>query len=764
MFAKSLYNSFRYSNSEKVSDLLHNTKRVILNNVTYNNYLTSYMNHTQISSFKEPNKTSYPLLHNSKYIPLKKQNELCTIDTEASMSTAKKKQPIRLHLCTQSTMNNFHEDLNNNSKDNMFFMTENNSGSFAKEKKRPISCRPRSAVEIPEIKRADIFLLVDVIFNEERFKQIVYDESKIFHHEEYYVDYMKRKIIEMKKIKEYKEKSNEGRKFKSSKGIIEVILQSARMEIRNNVDSKSFYYEIPFEYLPILYMNSFDNIKLLFMNLFEKKIFTERANEKVKKLIQREMLNVLKYEVDSDGEYNITHENSNNITIEKEIIEEFHTKYQQNVDDISIVNDIILFEEKKIDANDYLLTNLYIEPRKEVSNILFNKSTKRFSFNWATCDCLYTIDITMPEITVKFKTLCKQVNHFIDRELMIYLLRTNFSNWDFYCIYYLFSLKRFRAFIKSILSKQMKPNAIEGITIKNVNNIQCVSLVTANHVSKNISMSDKQLTFLFTDEQFNMNHLFILNSYFIYIYYPELNFDKIFSFDFTFHQMKILYILSKKEPLNDFILKILLIDRKSCDMKIDYSFFDLFNNKTIKEIEDDFIHVNHQYELSKNTTEKKLPSNHEIRIKVLLPFSEIITLKSKKSLLIADKDIWKRKQIKLQDDTISKLINCDIDHWVEILMTNEIYRTNEYNDKDDDFELEFNPREIAAKKTCKTPVGNRKGLFELSRKKSSRVVAKPESTHSLARNLRPKYHQSTTLSSKAFFHQGTIIKRKSQVF
>ena len=78
--------------------------------------------------------------------------------------------------------------------------------------------------QIPEIKRADIFLLVDVIFNEERFKQIVYDESKIFHHEEYYVDYMKRKIIEMKKIKEYKEKSNEGRKFKSSKGIIEVYL------------------------------------------------------------------------------------------------------------------------------------------------------------------------------------------------------------------------------------------------------------------------------------------------------------------------------------------------------------------------------------------------------------------------------------------------------------------------------------------------------------------------------------------------------------
>ena len=97
-------------------------------------------------------------------------------------------------------------------------------------------------------------------------------------------------------------------------------------------------------------------------------------------------------------------------------------------------------------------------------------------------------------------------------------------------------------------------------------------------------------------------------------------------------------------------------------------------------------------------------------------------------------------------------------------MTNEIYRTNEYNDKDYDFELEFNPREIAAKKTCKTPVGNRKGLFELSRKKSSRVVPKPESTHSLARNLRPKYHQSTTISSKAFLHQGTILKRKSQVF
>ena len=119
MIEKSLYSKFRFDRAERVSDLLYNTKNVILNNTHYKSYLTEYVHHTQISSFKEPNKTIYPILQNSKYITLKKYNEIQTIETDTSVHS--KKPSIRLKLASNVNLNDSDDE------DNNFFLTTETS-------------------------------------------------------------------------------------------------------------------------------------------------------------------------------------------------------------------------------------------------------------------------------------------------------------------------------------------------------------------------------------------------------------------------------------------------------------------------------------------------------------------------------------------------------------------------------------------------------------------------------------------------------------
>ena len=115
------------------------------------------------------------------------------------------------------------------------------------------------------------------------------------------------------------------------------------------------------------------------------------------------------------------------------------------------------------------------------------------------------------------------------------------------------------------------------------------------------------------------------------------------------------------------------------------SFFDLFYNKSLSEIEDFFRYINQKVEIkTKILGEEKPAQVDKLRIKVIFPYSEILTMKNTTNLLIANNDIWKLKQISIEESTMVKLLNSHIDNWVSIICQEEILEdTKEKNLFDD---------------------------------------------------------------------------------
>ena len=93
---------------------------------------------------------------------------------------------------------------------------------------------------------------------------------------------------------------------------------------------------------------------------------------------------------------------------------------------------------------------------------IFQRSNNKFEFDWINPEGHYLIKISMPNISLRFHDIKKFVNHYIDKELFMYLLDKKFLYWDYYVVHFLFSIKYFRIFIQRLLSKN-NLNIIENI-------------------------------------------------------------------------------------------------------------------------------------------------------------------------------------------------------------------------------------------------------------------------------------------------------------
>ena len=93
-----LYSNFRLKqHRNKVNDIIYFTKNLTLSNKDYSNYVETYEKSTQLSSFKEPNMSSYPLFQNTEYISLQRLDNN-TYQHSFKESYVKKKRKIMLNL------------------------------------------------------------------------------------------------------------------------------------------------------------------------------------------------------------------------------------------------------------------------------------------------------------------------------------------------------------------------------------------------------------------------------------------------------------------------------------------------------------------------------------------------------------------------------------------------------------------------------------------------------------------------------------------
>src|SRR4051812_17466608 len=68
------YLPFKYKENFNVNDILKNTKRLIKNSKKYNTFIAKYADKTQVSSYKLPEITAYPIFKNTDLIPISKSN------------------------------------------------------------------------------------------------------------------------------------------------------------------------------------------------------------------------------------------------------------------------------------------------------------------------------------------------------------------------------------------------------------------------------------------------------------------------------------------------------------------------------------------------------------------------------------------------------------------------------------------------------------------------------------------------------------------
>ena len=230
--------------------------------------------------------------------------------------------------------------------------------------------------------------------------------------------------------------------------------------------------------------------------------------------------------------------------------------------------------------------------RKEINQ--YNE----YIFIWETNDKTYLVNLQMPIIYFDYKNLKEEIATFCDRSLFLYMYKNNFINWDFYSLNYLFSLKVFRkkilqnyAFVrKHFLSKEnkvinqmnKKPRGLSAYStfdikrdIKINDEISIINRDKAKTCNM-INNSNESYIFFYTNK-LHQNTLIKVYSYLILIDYDKLNPKIRWKYILDFKQMKLLNEITKYEPLETFLPKIIKTDFQNGNLSIDFSVFDEFN-------------------------------------------------------------------------------------------------------------------------------------------------------------------------------------------
>ena len=242
-----------------------------------------------------------------------------------------------------------------------------------------------------------------------------------------------------------------------------------------------------------------------------------------------------------------------------------------------------------------------INSRKEINQ--YNE----YVFTWETKDKTYLVNLQMPIIYFDYKNLKEEIQTFCDKSLFLFMYKNNFINWDFYSLNYLFSLKIFRKKIlqnyslvrKSILPKKdleqpsdksnifnitnkkaetVNSNSTFNINKLNINNNGEIPIINRDKtkIYNMINSNNESYIYFYTNELYQ-NSLIKLYSYLILIDYDKLNPKIRWKYILDFKQMKQLNEISKYEPLETFLPKIIQTDFQNGRLSIDFSLFNEFN-------------------------------------------------------------------------------------------------------------------------------------------------------------------------------------------
>ena len=672
-----------------LNKILNRTKSILKSKSDFSEYMKDYNSMVTKLTFKSPDIQSYPLLRKScsDMISLKNQSRTQSsivkkkivrniFQNEIMNSTFKDKFRATLNMNIYSKIHKnkkLEEWLKKKKERDKLFLYED---FFYKWKKKEEDNKDNS-----------------------KYSDLCYDENKIFYSDyseliKEKIHFCKNNKLEnlQKKLKiifEDKKKKKIKLELISMKLIFEPIKEDKNKyekeddkynfedykEIysshQNNTINDDYYYNndtseknniitFPLSYVFLFYINGIDYFKniligsIKFSNDFKNVYFQEneiysiiRNNKKFNRK-SREIFNLKKMQKKNTQFFKkgvTTRVSSSSSSLnqkqflslksfnyEKEKEKEKEKKTEENMENIdnseSIENMLYITNKKiKIIHSNYDLRNKQIK-KKDINY-------SEYSFIWETPNKSYKVRIIMPLIIFWSEHIQKNVITFCDKELFLFLLKNNFINWDYYILYYLFSLKLFRLIILKGLSFYSKYNIKNhGIDILYMKHP--LTYINENTMLLNINRkiynqyndNQESYKFFYTDN-FSINSIIDFHSFHIFIENDKLNKNICYEFCLNFKQMFYLINISYYENLEKFLPKIIQINFEERKINIDFSVLEYFSNKILgkintqriyeKKFEKKDVMVSNKSNRAKSTSNKRYEWDNMI-IDIKMPF------------------------------------------------------------------------------------------------------------------------------------------------
>jgi hypothetical protein len=255
------------------------------------------------------------------------------------------------------------------------------------------------------------------------------------------------------------------------------------------------------------------------------------------------------------------------------------------------------------------------------SNKLYFCNKNTFEYIWLTPSFEYLVNIKTPEISFYLNDMT--INKKIDIELLFFIMENNFQDWDFYTIEYLFSFIKFTFIINNYLSiyKIKKFNFKNNFTLRK-------KIINLSEEKKlKYSPKNNELEYIYTDEKMN-NYIKILHNYKILVYNRKINRIFQFCFHLNFIQMKALFFSIKKQGVKHLIEKILILDKETMKIKLNYDYLDNFCKTDYNNLEN-LIQKNSMESQEKNHDNKFDFVLNDTKVCLYYPSLEIIKFKNK---------------------------------------------------------------------------------------------------------------------------------------
>ena len=498
----------------------------------------------------------------------------------------------------------YSKPLNRNKNNNNNNFSLSSSGhrllTYSMKKLRKIKLYPQTFSQINFFEDYEKDFFPDV-----NFSNLEYKESEIFGKEHIYENLIKDKILYFQKAK------NENNIIKLEKDLcygkykkeIRLTLKSIHisfeeMNLSENLQNQNLKVDIPFALIPLFYYKGIKS----FIKILSQIIKVEKNFEEVyfdENSVQKALNNIKDFKIylkkKSDKKLNIFDDENKMGNIDKPII---------------------LKSPSLTKNKNFLKFNVFV-------------------FYWVTNEKTYSVSVTLPIMTLNILGERIIMNQFIEYELLFFLYKRNFLNWDFFIIKYLSSYSKFRNIIRKLGQDTTVYN--EEFFLKEPK-IRCNSF------------SDEVLLNVYTD-QFCRNQVLEFKSFYILVNFIDTNYayEKIYQIHFNFLQYLKLYEISKYSNKILFLIKFFEINNEIHSLNFNFKEYDEFDIKNWMDNIRKF-----SSKSLKDIFEEKLTGEFDICSKKI----KIVFKKPKWSLLRIENDKERIKNLEIGKDLEVEFVQC----------------------------------------------------------------------------------------------------------